>query len=734
MTPKIPIDSHADQQLGASYAKILHATKASRLQLRQAMLLDLLGADRSLWPALRHLIEQPGFEAVLVDPSPASRLARREAWLQDLATWCNQGSLTRMTFFLDGFLGLTSISPAVSSSTPGSHGAAAPQAQSSAQDWRPSEASHRGQTNNNVGGPGTPGIIGSSDAAEATSLIMKGLEATTVGNHRQAIQLFSQALQNDTSNAQIYLNRASSHAILGDLGAALADFNAVLRLQPNNAEALAHRGKLSAMKGDTSAALMDWSAAADQGHTLANSWLCTHLSEQGLEASRSGEHQQAIAYFSLALKRESHRQELFLNRACSHAALGSLGAAIEDYNAVLRLEPRNAEALAQRGRARAAMGLTEEAKRDWSQAVAQGHPDAEGWLQKQLQQDQQEEQQHKASREPNDQTTTTSYAPNNSSQNRRQAANPSSRMHQQPVDPGGPSPSASGNTNRQVQVRRLRDQALACRDHGDPQQAIDLLSQALQLDSSDAETYRLRALLLSRAGDLQQALHDLSAVLRLNPGEGEALALRGKIHEGLGHMELARQDWQSAVARGNRDATGWLADDCIRRAIAEMHANNPVQAIALCRQSMDLGITSSQVYFLKGKAHLRLGELNRAIADLSQAITLQPDHAEALAQRGYAYKESGRFADAEADWERARALGHDTTPTPAKPAESRLSQTSIGSFIGMTVATCACFGLGWLTYQAAVKLGLPIWTARALLMITIGSLALIANNKKWLDE
>lgn len=63
MTPNIPVDSNADQQLGANYAKALEATKVSTLQLRQAMLLDLLGPDRSLWPALRHLIEQPGFEA-----------------------------------------------------------------------------------------------------------------------------------------------------------------------------------------------------------------------------------------------------------------------------------------------------------------------------------------------------------------------------------------------------------------------------------------------------------------------------------------------------------------------------------------------------------------------------------------------------------------------------------------------------------------------------------------------
>ena len=79
-----------------------------------------------------------------------------------------------MNFFFGGIVVGTTLAPAVAGGNPGIHEAAAPQAESSAQDWRAAEASHRGQTNNNVGGPGTPGIIGSSDAAEATSLIMKG--------------------------------------------------------------------------------------------------------------------------------------------------------------------------------------------------------------------------------------------------------------------------------------------------------------------------------------------------------------------------------------------------------------------------------------------------------------------------------------------------------------------------------------------------------------------------------
>lgn len=300
---------------------------------------------------------------------------------------------------------------------------------------------------------------------------MQGLEATKGGSHRQAIQLFTQALQKDASNTQFYLNRASAHAILGDLGAALADFNSVLRLQPNNADALAHRGKLSAMTGDTAAALRDWSAAASQGHKLANSWLCTHLSEQGLEASRRGEYQQAIAFFSQALQRESHRKKLFLNRACAHAALGNMGAAIEDYNAVLRLQPNLPEALAQRGRAKAALGLTDDAKRDWKQAGDQGHQGAQAWLQKLLELEHQDNQRQQSRQNSNSRRQGTPRNQTDKAQSPPDSTHTAAPNHQQ-------SSSRQGNSNAEAAADWKRAAELGRKDVPTTTQPANIMKQA----------------------------------------------------------------------------------------------------------------------------------------------------------------------------------------------------------------------------------------------------------------
>ena len=53
------------------------------------------------------------------------------------------------------------------------------------------------------------------------------------------------------------------------------------------------------------------------------------------------------------------------------------------------------------------------------------------------------------------------------------------------------------------------------------------------------------------------------------------------------------------------------------------------------------------------------GDWSGAIEHLDRVITTHPDHAEALAQRGFAYAELGETDRAMADWEEALTLTHD---------------------------------------------------------------------------
>ena len=62
--------------------------------------------------------------------------------------------------------------------------------------------------------------------------------------------------------------------------------------------------------------------------------------------------------------------------------------------------------------------------------------------------------------------------------------------------------------------------------------------------------------------------------------------------------------------------------------------------------------------FSRGLAYLNKGELDKAIADCTAAIRLDPDDGETYHHRGLAHQARGDRAKADADFAKARELGH----------------------------------------------------------------------------
>jgi len=67
-------------------------------------------------------------------------------------------------------------------------------------------------------------------------------------------------------------------------------------------------------------------------------------------------------------------------------------------------------------------------------------------------------------------------------------------------------------------------------------------------------------------------------------------------------------------------------------------------------------LDTAQAYVQRGDTAADSHEYERAIADYTQAIRMQPDYAEAYNNRGYAYYWQGQYPNAIADYDRAIAL------------------------------------------------------------------------------
>ena len=62
---------------------------------------------------------------------------------------------------------------------------------------------------------------------------------------------------------------------------------------------------------------------------------------------------------------------------------------------------------------------------------------------------------------------------------------------------------------------------------------------------------------------------------------------------------------------------------------------------------------NAEAYFVRGVTYARKGQYDKAIADFTKAIELNPRHAEAYINRGLAYKNTGQYDQAISDCTKA---------------------------------------------------------------------------------
>ncbi|HGY5545329.1 MAG TPA: tetratricopeptide repeat protein, partial [Prochlorococcus sp.] len=65
-----------------------------------------------------------------------------------------------------------------------------------------------------------------------------------------------------------------------------------------------------------------------------------------------------------------------------------------------------------------------------------------------------------------------------------------------------------------------------------------------------------------KSGDLQGAIADYSKAIEINPQYANAYKNRGIAKELVGDLKGACADWKEASSLGDKDAAGWVRDQC----------------------------------------------------------------------------------------------------------------------------------------------------------------------------
>ena len=154
-----------------------------------------------------------------------------------------------------------------------------------------------------------------------------------------------------------------------------------------------------------------------------------------------------------------------------------------------------------------------------------------------------------------------------------------------------------------------------------------------------------------QAGEWEAAINEFSSIIERSPNDEEAYQMRSQCLLELGRFEEALANAEKSVVLEPEDVEGYRL-----RGIARLHTGRFELAISdLTRYireedgSCNATSRASRAHYFRGLAFARIGNLRRAMADYSTAITRWPNWPQPYEPRADVYEQLGKAKRATAD-------------------------------------------------------------------------------------
>jgi len=194
------------------------------------------------------------------------------------------------------------------------------------------------------------------------------------------------------------------------------------------------------------------------------------------------------------------------------------------------------------------------------------------------------------------------------------------------------------------------------------EQALQSHDRALALKPDFPTAYYNRAVALQDMGNFEAAVASYDKAVAQNPGFAQAYANRGLVLKKLGQLEAAMLSFEAALQRDPQDAK-----TCYHWALALHEIKQIDVAIALYDRAIGIQSDFAQAHYSRGLALQQMAQLDGALASYDQAIRFKPDYVEAHSNRGTILQHYQQWDAAMASYDQAIALD----PTYAKAHNNR---------------------------------------------------------------
>jgi tetratricopeptide (TPR) repeat protein len=195
-------------------------------------------------------------------------------------------------------------------------------------------------------------------------------------------------------------------------------------------------------------------------------------------------------------------------------------------------------------------------------------------------------------------------------------------------------------------------------EFGRPQEAIDLLKKAIEIEPKFGYAHELLGIAYKAAGDRNMAITAFKRALELEP-----------------KLRIAR----IALIQAQSDAAGDKANLAVLQEAVKRDPNNSAVRYELARALLDQGRTADAEEHLLAAVRAspsdhfshtalgilwgRQGRVEKSVTAFRRAIQIRPDYAPAHASLGYALALQGEWADAVAEYKEALRLNPGDTRT-----------------------------------------------------------------------
>jgi len=172
---------------------------------------------------------------------------------------------------------------------------------------------------------------------------------------------------------------------------------------------------------------------------------------------------------------------------------------------------------------------------------------------------------------------------------------------------------------------------------GQVDNAIEVFSKALSLDSNDALAWCNLGIMYALSKQVKKAINAFSQALLIDPKDANAWFCLGGAYMQSGTFKEAIEAYRDGLRIDPDDIHGWYY---LGEAFIKTKQN--VKAIEAYKQALIINPEYAEAWYRLGHALALSGQANKAIDAFLQSLRINPDDTEALYYLGLAYSLSGQ--------------------------------------------------------------------------------------------